>query len=262
MADISFVKSPSFVERNDKAEIIRIGAQPVDEEVDVVAIAREVEPKIAALCSQYPDLSFEFKGHVAESEKSKRRTLIGSAALLFALYAMLAIPFKSLTQPIFLMLVIPFGVIGALVGHIIMDVTPSYLSVFGMLALAGLSVNNAIVLVDYVNQRRDEGSTLLQAALEAGARRFRPIILTSLTTFVGLAPMIFDKSLEAQFLVPMAISLSFGILFSTIITLYLVPCSLVFAEDAANLFAWMLGLGKAKEEDKDIVFVDAPSHAA
>jgi multidrug efflux pump subunit AcrB len=145
---------------------------------------------------------------------------------------LLAIPLRSLTQPIFVMLVIPLGTIGALLGHIIMGMTPSYLSIFGMLALAGISVNNSLVMVDYVNQRRAEGVSLLQASLEAGARRFQPILLTSVTTFVGLAPMIFDRSLEAQFLIPMAVSMGFGILFTTVITLFLVPCALLFAQDA------------------------------
>ncbi|MFO0914465.1 MAG: efflux RND transporter permease subunit [Pirellulales bacterium] len=237
VATIGFTKAPSFVERNDGAEVIRIGAQPLDETVDVIGIAREIEPRLRELCRQGGELSFEFKGHVAEAEISRRRTILGTAVLLFALYAMLAIPFKSLSQPIYLMAAIPFGTVGALLGHVIMGVTPSYLSVFGMLALAGISVNNAIVMVDYINQRRLEGVGLLQSAIESGTRRFRPIVLTSATTFVGLAPLIFDRSLESQFLIPMAISMGFGIMFSTVITLYLVPCVLLAADDAHQLMA-------------------------
>lgn len=234
VAEISFTKAPSFVERNDRAEIIRIGAQPIDETVDVLGIAREITPRIAEWCANGGDLSFEFKGHVAESQASKERTILGSIALLFTLYGMLAVPFKSLIQPIFVMLAIPFAIIGALVGHIVLGVTPSYLSVFGMLALAGVAVNDSIVLVDYVNQQRAEGKSLLEAALQAGGRRFRPIMLTSATTFAGLAPLMVAKSLQAQFLVPMAVSLGFGILFCTVITLYLVPCALVLANDLST----------------------------
>ena len=237
VAEIKFTKAPSFVERNDSAEVIRIGAQPVDDTIDVIGIARELEPQLTQMCLEGEGISFQFKGYVAEAAESKKRTILGTVALLIAIFALLAIPLKSLTQPIFVMLIIPLGAIGALLGHMIMGMTPSFLSIFGMLALAGISVNNSLVMVDYVNQRRAAGITLLQAAMEAGARRFQPIVLTSVTTFVGLAPMIFDRSLEAQFLIPMAVSMGFGILFTTVITLYLVPCTLIFADDVGRHWA-------------------------
>ncbi len=237
VAEIKFTKAPSFVERNDRAEIIRCGGQPADETVDVLRIARELTPRINELCREGDGISFEFKGVVAEAEASRNRTILGSAGLLLGLYALLAIPFKSLIQPFFVMLAIPFGIIGALLGHILLGVTPSYLSVFGMLALAGVAVNDSIVLMDYINQRRAEGKTLREAALEAGARRFRPILLTSGTTFVGLAPLMLAKSFQAQFLVPMAISLGCGVLFGTMITLFLVPCALLMAEDLGQFAA-------------------------
>lgn len=231
VAEVHFTKAPSFVERNDGAEVIRIGAQPTDETVDILGIAREIEPTLLAMCGEGEDLSFQYKGYVAEATASKKRTTLGAVGLMLAIYALLAIPLKSLTQPIFVMLVIPLGTVGALLGHIIMGMTPSYLSIFGMLALAGISVNNALVMMDYVNQRRGMGVSLDAAVVEAGVRRFSPIMLTSVTTFVGLAPMIFDTSLEAQFLIPMAVSMGFGILFTTAITVYLVPCSLLIAAD-------------------------------
>ncbi|MDG2124942.1 MAG: efflux RND transporter permease subunit [Verrucomicrobiales bacterium] len=241
VAEIKFTKAPTFVERNDGAEIIRIGSMPRDETVDVMAIAKDVGPKVLALCNEGEGLSYQFIGYVAEAEESKRRTITGSLALVFALYALLAIPFRSLIQPFFVMLALPFGIIGALLGHIIMDVTPSYLSVFGMLALAGVVVNDSLVMVDYINRRRRDGLTLKAAALAAGARRFRPILLTSVTTFVGLMPLLLDNSLQAQFLIPMAISLAFGVLFATVITLYLIPCALLSAEDLG------VGMGKMWE---------------
>lgn len=234
VAEVRFAKAPSFVERNDGAEVIRIGAQPADDSVDVLGIARELEPQLLALCLEGEDLSFQFKGYVAEAAESRQRTVLGAVGLLLAIYALLAIPLQSLTQPIYVMLIIPMGTIGALLGHLALGMTPSFLSVFGMLALAGISVNNSLVLVDYVNQRRAAGATLLEAAREAGLRRFQPILLTSITTFVGLAPMIFDRSIEAQFLIPMAVSMGFGILFTTIITLFLVPCALLFAQDSGE----------------------------
>ncbi|MEM7010475.1 MAG: efflux RND transporter permease subunit [Verrucomicrobiota bacterium] len=231
VADVRFVQAPSFVERNDGAEVLRIGGQPVDENVDIVGISKELGPRIQALCNEHPELSFQWAGYVAEAEGARQRTILGSIALLLALWALLAIPFKSVVQPIFVLIALPFGVIGALLGHIIMDITPSYLSVFGMLALAGVVVNDSLVLVDYVNRRRRDGASLLEACEEAGCRRFRPILLTSITTFAGLTPLMFEKSLHAQFLIPMAVSLGFGVLFATVITLFLIPCSLMMAED-------------------------------
>ena len=127
------------------------------------------------------------------------------------------------------MLAVPFGAIGALLGHIIMDITPSYLSIFGILALAGVVVNDSLVMVDFINQKIRRGDDLFESVIHSGTRRFRPIFLTSITTFAGLVPILLDRSLQAQFLIPMAVSLAFGILFATAITLYLIPCSYVAA---------------------------------
>lgn len=237
IADLAFVKSPTSIERNAGAEIIRVGAMPQDDTVDIIGIAEEAAPTIQAMVAEGDDLSFMFTGYIAGHAKSRQRTMIGSVALLFALFALLAIPFKSLIQPIYVLIAIPFGIIGALLGHIVMGITPSYLSIFGMLALAGVSVNDALVLVDYINQRRRAGVTLHDAVREAGAKRFRPIVLTSATTFVGLLPLLMDRSIQAQFLVPMAVSLGAGILFSTVITLYLIPCALTLSEATGQRFA-------------------------
>ncbi len=235
VADISFTKAPSFVERNDGAEIIRCGGQPVDETVDVIGIAEEINPRLTALCAAN-NLSYQYKGYVVEAEETRRQTIVGFVLVLLTLYGMLSIALKSLVQPVYVMLVVPFSVIGALLGHMIMDLTPSYLSIFGMLALAGIAVNDTLVMVDYINQRRAAGVRLDQAALEAGARRFRPIFLTSVTTFFGLLPLMLDRSLQAQFLIPMAVSLAFGVVFATTITLYLVPCTLLIGRDCGVLF--------------------------
>ena len=234
VAEISFKKAPSHVQRKDGAEILRVGGQPRDETVDVMRIAKEIEPRFDDLCAPH-NLTYQYVGYVAEAEEARKNTIIGSALLAFALYGLISVALKSLTQPFFVMLAVPFAIIGALLGHIVMGITASYLSIFGMLALAGVSVNDTLVMVDYVNRRRREGVTLYQAALEAGGRRFRPIMLTSVTTFIGLTPLLLDDSLQAQFLIPMAVSLSFGVMFATIVTLILVPCSLVLADDFRRL---------------------------
>ena len=138
------------------------------------------------------------------------------------------------------MLALPFGVIGAMIGHLVMGINLSWLSIFGMLALAGVVVNDSLVMVDHVNRKRADGMSLMEAALLSGVRRFRPIILTSMTTFVGLLPLLMDTSMQAQFLIPMAVSLGFGVLFATAITLYLIPCSLLLADDLKKFFLALL----------------------
>jgi multidrug efflux pump subunit AcrB len=230
VAKVSLTKAPSYVERKDRAEIIRMGAQIVDDEVDLIGISKELAPRIAALCDEH-DLTFEYVGYVAEAEKTRRQTVIGSILLFFALYGLIAIALKSLTQPFYVMLAVPFAIMGAVLGHIYLELTPSYLSIFGMLALAGVAVNDSLVMVDYINRRCGEGCSLIQAATEAGSKRFRPIFLTSITTFAGLCPLIFDKSIHAQFLVPMAVSLGFGVMFATFVTLYLVPCAILIGNE-------------------------------
>ena len=241
VARIDFVQAPTYIERNDKAEVIRIGGEPTDRSVDLVRIANSLKPRLRQLLRGTEDLQFVFKGAVAEAEETKKRLIIGSAALMFALFALLAIPFQSVLQPLYILVVVPFGVIGALLGHIIMDITPSDLSLFGILAMAGVVVNDSLVMVDDINQRVRRGIPLRDAVQQSGRRRFRPIFLTSVTTFVGLMPLMFDNSLQAQFLIPMAVSLAFGVLFATGITLFLIPCVLLVADDAGRFIRKLTG---------------------
>jgi multidrug efflux pump subunit AcrB len=237
----------------DGAQVVSVAAQPVDENVDVVGISRNLAPKLDAILNTHPELTWRYTGYVDEHEETKKRTVIGGIALFCALYALLAIPFRSLYQPFFVMLAIPFGAIGALFGHLIMDITPSYLSVFGILALAGVVVNDSLVMVDFINQKKRAGEDIFEAVIQSGTRRFRPILLTSLTTFVGLVPLIFDPSLQAQLLIPMATSLAFGILFATGITLFLIPSAYLAAEDLVGLlgraWAWYKRPFRSAESD-------------
>ncbi len=240
IADAKRAMAPSNIERIDGAQTIKIMASPANDEVKVIDIARSMESQIQEIVSSAQGLSWKWDGQVAEYDDTFWRTTFSIIGLCVALYALLAIPFKSLLQPLFVMVAIPFGVIGALFGHVLLDITPSWLSVFGMLALAGVVVNDSLVMVDFINTKARSTGDTLKAVLEVGAKRFRPILLTSLTTFVGLVPLIFDDSLQAQFLIPMAVSLAFGILFATMITLFLIPCSYMAMEDLKSLLrrAW------------------------
>ncbi|GHC66393.1 efflux RND transporter permease subunit [Roseibacillus persicicus] len=234
-ADIKFTRSPGRLKRINGLQVNELTAQVRDDEIDVIGIARDAAPQIDKLLAS-TNLSWAYTGFVADDGETLRRTSLGGILLLLTLYALLAIPFKSLVQPIFVLLAIPFGIIGAMLGHIIMDQTPSWLSVFGILALTGVVVNDSLVLVDFINRRRESDMSLHEAVLQAGSRRFRPILLTSLTTFAGLMPLISERSLQAQFLKPMAISLAFGILFATFITLLLIPTAYLITEDIKRAF--------------------------
>lgn len=231
VATATSARASSTINRIDGAQVVSISAKPEDENVDVVNIARNLAPQLDLLLNEHPDLSWRYTGYVAEHEETKKRAIIGGIALFLGLYALLAIPFRSLYQPFFVMIAVPFGAIGALAGHIILDITPSYLSVFGILALAGVVVNDSLVMVDFINRKIRAGEDLFESVIHSGTRRFRPIFLTSATTFAGLLPILFDRSLQAQFLIPMAASLAFGILFATCITLYLIPCAYLAAEE-------------------------------
>ncbi len=235
VAEARFEKAPAEIKRMDGAEVVSIYAQPKDETIDIIAISKDLAPRIGALVAHDPTLSWRYQGYIAEHRETRRRVWFGAASLLLALFALLAIPFRSVVQPFYVLVVIPFGVIGALLGHWIMDLTPSYLSIFGMLALAGVVVNDSLVMVDFINQHRRAGDGLFESLIGSGTRRFRPIILTSLTTFAGLVPLIFDPSRQGQFLIPMAVSLAFGILFATFITLFLVPATYHVGEDILGI---------------------------
>ena len=165
---------------------------------------------------------------------------LGSLALLALLiiFALLAIPLKSYLQPLVIMSVIPFGAMGAIIGHLIMGMDLVFFSILGIVALSGVVVNSSLVLVDYINRQRAQGESLEWAVSHAGSIRFRPIILTSMTTFFGLLPMMLDKSLATIMRLPMSISLAFGVLFGTVITLFLVPCLYLVLED---FLAWRDG---------------------
>jgi len=182
-------------------------------------------------------MRYSFEGEARDEREAHTAMLAGVLLILFGIYAMLAIPFRSYVQPLIVMSVIPFGLIGAVIGHLIEGHPLSMLSNFGMLALSGVVVNDSLVLVDFINRKlKEESLSVFDAVHIAGASRFRPILLTSITTFAGLYPLLQMKSTQAQILIPMAISLGYGILFATIITLFLVPINYMILEDIKSLY--------------------------
>ncbi len=189
---------------------------------------KDVMPKII---SRYAGLTYSYQGRQSSQRESLSSLSVLIPIVMMAIYAMLAIPFKSYVQPLIVMTSIPFGVIGAILGHLIMGYGMSLISLIGILALSGVVVNDSLVLIDFANRSRKSGKSAFDAVHGAGIQRFRPILLTTLTTFGGLLPMIFETSRQARFLIPLAISLGYGILFATLITLVLVPSLYMIVED-------------------------------
>ena len=232
-AEVDEGRSYTAINRRDGRRVVAVTAD-VDE---LVANANQiiedlVASEIPKLRRKYPGLSYSFGGEREAQSESLGVLGIGFIIAMLVIYALLAVPFRSYFQPIIVMLSIPFGIIGAIGGHFLLGYGLSIISMFGLIALSGVVVNDSLVLVVTANRLRDEEGLSARDAVErAGMRRFRPIILTSLTTFFGLAPMIFETSLQARFLIPMAISLGFGILFSTVIILGIVPSVYVILED-------------------------------
>jgi multidrug efflux pump subunit AcrB len=225
VADIQLGLGLTAINRIDRARTVTISADADASKVQSgVVISDLTENHIPQLLAKYPGLKFGLGGASEEERKLMERMIIGFAASLFLIYGLLAVPLKSYVQPLVIMSVIPFGFIGAVIGHVLFDVAISMLSIFGLIALAGVVVNDSLILVEFVNRGRSDNDSIDQALLGAGKKRFRAILLTTMTTFVGLLPMLFETSTQAQFVIPMALSLSFGIVFATTITLVLVPC--------------------------------------
>ncbi|PLX85496.1 MAG: AcrB/AcrD/AcrF family protein [Desulfuromonas sp.] len=232
----------SEVHRSDRKRVINVTASVDSKTANAGEILNDLKAGLLPeLAADYPGLSFDLEGEEKERRDSMGSMANGFKLALVAIFALLAIPFRSYTQPLLIMAAIPFGMIGAVLGHIIMGFNLSILSMFGIVALSGVVVNDSLLLIDQANRNRRAGPGSHQALLDAGQRRFRPILLTSLTTFFGLAPMILETSVQAQFLIPMAISLGFGILFATGITLLLVPALYLVLEDVRGLFGLKAG---------------------
>jgi multidrug efflux pump subunit AcrB len=225
------------INRTDRKRVINITAAVNSKVANAEEILTEFKKTVLnKLTSDYPGLTYDLEGESKERRESMGTMAIGFAMALFLIYTLLAIPFKSYLQPFIIMFSIPFGIVGAIMGHLIMGKDLSLLSMFGIVALTGVVVNDSLLLIDFVNQKRKRGVELFQSVIESAQRRFRPIILTSLTTSLGLTPIILEQSMQAQFLIPMAISLGFGILFATLITLLLVPSLYIILEDLLKPF--------------------------
>ena len=237
----------STIDRTDRRRTVSITAEVDNEVSNANEILADITTNVLPpLLADYPGLSYSLEGEQRDQQEAITSLRNGFLIALLVIYALLAVPFRSYIQPVIVMGVIPFGIVGAIWGHMIMGIELTLLSFFGIVALTGVVVNDSLVMVDYINRYRRAGHSLSEAVREAGVARFRPILLTSITTFAGLTPLLLERSLQARFLIPMAVSLAFGVLFATFITLMLVPVSYLILEDVMGWLRRFFG-----KEDKE-----------
>jgi multidrug efflux pump subunit AcrB len=240
VAEVQYGRGYSAIRRVDRRRVVSVSAD-VDEAVTNAAkINQELQASVLPnLMRQFSGLKYRFAGEQREVNESLGTLIPNFGIAMLAIYGLLAVLFRSYSQPAIVMSAIPFGLVGATIGHLLMGFNLSILSLFGIVALSGVVVNDSLIMIDLINRERTEGVELPQILRDCATRRFRPIMLTTLTTFCGLLPMITEKSIQARFLVPMAISLAFGVAFATCITLILVPSLYVILEDIkARIFKY------------------------
>jgi len=241
VAEVELTESPTTIRRYDRERAVRISAEVDKQNYEPGKITADVLGKeLPEVLASHPGVRHRLSGASQSQQEVTHDLVKGALFAVFLIYALMAIPLRSYTQPLIIMSVIPFGTIGALVGHWILGIQVSMMSFFGIIALAGVVVNDSLILVDFVNRERKLGVPLAQAVNDAARKRFRAILLTSLTTFFGLIPIVLETSLQAQIVIPMASSLAFGILFATVITLFLIPALYLILDDFARWWrrAW------------------------
>ena len=237
VADTKFGSGLASIQRADFNRIVSVQAD-LDKSItsgdEVLArLESEFFPELRA---KHPGVDVALRGEAEQQVKSIRSLQFGFLLSIIFIYILLAIPLKSYSKPIAIMSVIPFGIIGALLGHMMFGLPVSILSVFGLLALSGIVVNDSLVLIHRIDELRTGGMPLAEAIDQAAGQRFRAILLTTATTFVGLVPLLAETAVQAQFLKPMAVSVGFGVVFATMITLVLLPMFLLIADDFRRRF--------------------------
>jgi multidrug efflux pump subunit AcrB len=235
-ADVRWGRAYTSIVREDGRRVITVEADVEEGVTNANKVMAEVRERVfPEIQKEYPGLGYGLGGQQKRQAESLGALGTGFMLALILMYALMAIPFRSYVQPLIIMSAIPFGLVGAIGGHLIMGYDLSILSAMGFVALSGVVVNDSLVLISAINEFRAQGMHLFDAVVAGAARRFRPILLTSLTTFFGLAPMIVETSVQARFLIPMALSLGFGVIFSTFVILMIVPCLYLVLEDVGRL---------------------------
>lgn len=281
VAEASVVKSFTSIRRVDRRRALNITADVDKKNTDLTQLRQGLGVYLDNLLAGHGHITWSFEGEARAQKESSTKMLVSSLMILGAMYVLMAIPFKSYTQPFIVIFVIPFGLVGAVIGHLFHGLPVSIMSMFGMLAVCGVVVNDTLVLVDEINHLKEEGVPTREAVQHGGVSRFRAIFLTQITTFFGLVPLIFDgtwlarmapfffsngaQSTHAQFLTPVSVAMGYGSLFATVITLFLVPLCYIAVDDIKRVLGrswnWYLGRKVVRAEDPVHVSASVSDHA-
>jgi len=246
VADITPGRSYSVVSRVDRKRTISVLSDIEEDQANASVIVADLKANfLPGLVERYPGLTYALEGQEKRTRESLDSIKSGYFLAMMGIFLLLASQFRSYFQPVIIMMAIPFGLIGAIMGHLILGMEFTIVSVFGIVALSGIVVNDSLILIDFINRAERSGMDVEKAVIESGRARFRPVLLTSVTTVAGLFPLLLERSFQAQFLVPMAVSLCFGLMVATFLTLLYVPALYLIVLDITNLF-------KGRERKADI----------
>ena len=233
----------SYIRREEGYRSVYVYGAIDEEQVEPNEVVASIDQKLLPqLFDEFPDVQTQLGGDIEEQQAQQDEQIMFFVAAMIMVYILLAVPLKSYGQPLIIMSVIPFSLTGAIWAHYLLGLDLSMMSTFGLIAAAGVVINDSLVMTDYINQKRLEGHSILQAVQEAGCARFRAITLTSITTFAGVMPILFETSLQAKFVIPMAAALGSAVLYATLVTLLLVPCLYLILQDLTTLFGKFFGL--------------------
>lgn len=238
VAEITYGRAYSVIHRVDRKRVVTVISDLDETTANASQIVGAIKENfLPGLIERYPALRYDLEGQEKRTRESIDSLKRGFTLAIMGIFLLLASQFKSYIQPIIIMMAIPFGLIGAIVGHFVMGLHITMISLFGAVALSGIVVNDALILIDFINKAVGRGVEIDAAVIESGKNRFRPVLLTSVTTIAGLFPLLLERSFQAQFLIPMAVSISFGLFAATLLTLLFVPALYLIVEDCRHLFA-------------------------
>ena len=252
VAEVEPGRSYSVINRVDRKRTITV-ISDIDETVGnaSVIVAELNAGFLPLLASRYPGITYDFGGQEKRTSESLDSIKSGYMLAMMGIFLLLASQFRSYIQPVVIMMAIPFGLIGAILGHLVMGIEFTMVSIFGIVALSGIVVNDSLILIDFINRATRGGMDIDQAVVESGKARFRPVLLTSVTTIAGLFPLLLERSFQAQFLIPMAVSICFGLLAATVLTLLYVPALYLIVQDVVNLFSRKAQAGEGGQMTED-----------
>jgi multidrug efflux pump subunit AcrB len=253
VAEIEIGRSYSVISRIDRKRTISV-LSDIDETIgNASVIVAELKAEfLPSLTQRYPGVTYDFGGQEKRTRESLDSIKSGYMLAMMGIFLLLASQFRSYIQPVIIMMAIPFGLIGAILGHLVMGIEFTMVSIFGIVALSGIVVNDSLILIDFINRAVRNGADINQAVVESGKDRFRPVLLTSVTTIAGLFPLLLERSFQAQFLIPMAVSICFGLLAATVLTLLYVPALYLIVQDVIHLFSRGKRVGEVGEQIAEV----------